>query len=386
VNKISKLKIITVIGTRPEATKIAPLLAEFSKNIHINSLLCVTAQHRDMLDQVLNLFNLKPDFDLNIMKQNQSLSDITTVILKELEQILIEQKPDLVLVHGDTTTTFASCLSAFYQQIPVGHVEAGLRSFDDYEPFPEEMNRKLTSAMATIHFCPTKVSKQNLINEFIKPENIYITGNTGIDCLKATVKDNYKFNNPFLNDINFKNKRIITITAHRRENIGVPLKNICNAIKRIVSAYDDVEVIYAVHYNPKVREIVNPSLSNCNKVHLIDPLDMHDMHNLMNNSYIILTDSGGIQEESPYMNVPVLVLRNVTERPEGVTNGNLKIAGLKEDDIFNLTSQLLDDKILYNEMALAKNPYGDGYASARITSAILHHFNIETSKPLDYEI
>jgi UDP-N-acetylglucosamine 2-epimerase (non-hydrolysing) len=383
---MSYLKVISIVGTRPEAAKMSPLLIELNKNKHINSLLCVTAQHREMLDQVLNAFNIKPDYDLNIMKEKQTLTHVTTDTLNGLEEVLKKEKPDLVIVHGDTTTTFASTLAAFYQQIPVAHVEAGLRTYSNYEPFPEEVNRKLTGAIAQIHLCPTNLSKQNLLKENIIEENIYITGNTALDTIKNTVDENYIFTSDILNSVDFKNKRVITLTAHRRENIGEPLVNICKAVDKITKKYDDVIVIYVVHPNPSVKEISNKILGDNKNVYLINPVNMKDMHNLINKSYIVLTDSGGLQEESPSMNVPVLVLRNVTERPEGIETGVLKIAGIEEDSIFNITSNLLDDKALHDKMSLSKNPYGDGNASKRIVEALLHHFKIKKDRPKDYTL
>jgi UDP-N-acetylglucosamine 2-epimerase (non-hydrolysing) len=381
---MKRLKIISIIGTRPEATKMAPLILELNKNKYIDSILCVTAQHREMLDQVLTVFDLKPDYDLNIMKMNQTLTDITVNALKGLEDIFIKEKPDLIVVHGDTTTTLAGTLAGFYQQIPVAHVEAGLRTFNNYEPFPEEVNRKLTGAIATMHLSPTKLSKENLLKENIDSNNIYITGNTAVDCLKTTITDSHIFKLDLLNNIDFQNKRVITMTAHRRENLGKPLTNICNAINRITKKYDDVIVIYVVHFNPLVQKVASDILGNNENVHLIQPIDMVDMHNLINKSYIILTDSGGLQEESPSLNVPVLVLRNVTERPEGIEAGTLKIAGVEEQSIFEMTCNLLDNKEEYDKMACSKNPYGDGNASNRIVNAILYHFKITKEKPKDY--
>lgn len=381
------IKVIIIIGTRPEAIKMLPVLEELSnKKDYIEAKLCVTGQHRQMLDQVLEIFNVKPDYDLNIMSMNQSLEDITSNVLKGLINVFKEYNPDLILVHGDTTTTLAGALAGFYNKIKIGHVEAGLRSDNKYEPFPEEMNRRLAAHIADIHFCPTDVSKNNLLKEGILENSIYITGNTSIDYINKTLKKNYIFKTPILNSINYKYKRIIIVTAHRRENIGEPLKQICKAIKLIVNNYTDVEIVYAVHLNPKVQKIATEELSKEENVHLIPPIDIEDMHNLINKAYIILTDSGGIQEEAPSMDIPVLVLRNVTERPEGLYNGNLKLVGTNSSTVYNEVSEVLDNKDLYNKMSKAKNPYGDGKASKRIVDAILHNFNINDVRPNDYKV
>ena len=383
---MKKIKVMSVFGTRPEAIKMAPLVKELMKNEHIESIVCVTAQHREMLDQVLEIFDLKPDYDLNIMRQRQTLAGITTRALEGLSDVMAEAKPDLVLVHGDTTTTFAGALAAYYNQIKVGHVEAGLRTYDKYQPFPEEMNRKLTGALTDIHLSPTKLAKEHLLLENVPEKDIYITGNTVIDALKTTIEENYKFTVDELNNIDFKNKKVIAMTAHRRENLGEPLKNICKAVKRIVEKYEDVEVVYAVHKNPAVRDVVFDILGNNNRIHLLDPLDLKDMHNLMSRSYLVLTDSGGLQEEVPSMGKPVLVLRNVTERPEGIEAGTLKLAGVNEDTIFDMTETLLTNEEEYKKMAQAKNPFGDGHASERIVEIILHNFGIRTDRPEDFKI
>jgi UDP-N-acetylglucosamine 2-epimerase (non-hydrolysing) len=350
----------------------------------IEQVVCVTAQHRQMLDQVLEIFKLKPDYDLDIMTQRQTLTDITTKALKGLEGVMQDAKPDLVLVHGDTTTTFAGALAAFYSGIKLGHVEAGLRTYDKTQPFPEEMNRVLTGHMADLHFAPTPLAKEHLLKENISAENIFITGNTAVDCLKTTIEDNFKFDLEELNNIDYKNKRVITMTAHRRENLGEPLENICNAVLRLVNDYEDVEVVYAVHFNPAVREVAYRVLGDHPRIHLVDPLDIKNMHNLMNLSYLVMTDSGGLQEEVPSMGKPVLVLRNVTERPEGIEAGTLKLAGIVEDDIYNMAVELLDNKETYNKMVAAKNPFGDGYAAERIVEAIRYYFGVREDRPLDY--
>lgn len=383
---MKKIKVMSVFGTRPEAIKMAPLVKELMKNEHIESIVCVTAQHREMLDQVLEIFDLKPDYDLNIMRQRQTLAGITTRALEGLSDVMAEAKPDLVLVHGDTTTTFAGALAAYYNQIKVGHVEAGLRTYDKYQPFPEEMNRKLTGALTDIHLSPTKLAKEHLLLENVPEKDIYITGNTVIDALKTTIEENYKFTVDELNNIDFKNKKVIAMTAHRRENLGEPLENICKAVKRIVEKYEDVEVVYAVHKNPAVRDVVFDILGNNNRIHLLDPLDLKDMHNLMSRSYLVLTDSGGLQEEVPSMGKPVLVLRNVTERPEGIEAGTLKLAGVNEDTIFDMTETLLTNEEEYKKMAQAKNPFGDGHASERIVEIILHNFGIRKDRPEDFKI
>ncbi len=381
---MEKIKVMSIFGTRPEAIKMAPLIKAMDKCDEIEQIVCVTAQHREMLDQVLEIFNLTPDYDLNIMTQRQTLTGITTRALTGLEDVMNDAKPDLVLVHGDTTTTFAGALAAFYGNIKLGHVEAGLRTYDKRQPFPEEINRVLTGHMADLHFAPTPLAKEHLLKENINEDGIFITGNTAVDCLKHTIKEGYKFEVDELNNIDYKNKRVITMTAHRRENLGEPLENICKAVLRIVENYEDVEVVYAVHFNPAVREVANKYLGNHNRIHLIDPLDLTDMHNLMNLSYLVMTDSGGLQEEVPSMGKPVLVLRNVTERPEGVEAGTLKLAGVIEDEIYAQAKELLENKESYNKMVAAKNPFGDGYAAERIVEAIRYHFGLRKDRPEDY--
>lgn len=381
---MNKIKVMSVFGTRPEAVKMAPLVKTLEQCEMIESSVCVTAQHREMLDQVLNLFAIKPDDDLDIMKARQSLTDISVKVLTGIKEVLEQKKPDIVLVHGDTTTSFVAALAAFYQQIQVGHVEAGLRTFNRYEPFPEEMNRKLTGSLANLHFSPTPLSKQNLLNEGVEEDSIFITGNTVIDALKTTIEEDYVFTVPILNDIDYTKKKVITMTAHRRENLGEPLKHICEAVRQIVLEHEDVELIYAVHKNPAVRETVEQVLGNMPRVHLIEPLDIKDMHNLMKRCYLVLTDSGGLQEEVPSLGKPVLVLRNVTERPEGVEAGTLKLAGVERQSVYQLTKALLTDQALYHQMAQAKNPFGDGEASRRIVEAILYHFELKGQRPKDY--
>ncbi len=379
---MDKIKVLSIFGTRPEAIKMAPLVKELEKEPLVESYVCVTAQHREMLDQVLEIFDIEPDYDLNIMQQRQTLATITTKSLEGLDEILNELKPDIVLVHGDTSTTFAGALAGFYNKIPVGHVEAGLRTYDKYSPYPEEMNRVLTGSIAKLHFAPTCKSRENLIKENII-EGIYITGNTVIDAVKHTVKSDYVFKNNRLKDIDFSAGRYILMTAHRRENLGEPLKNICMAMKEIVDDFDDVNIVYPVHLNPIVRETVNSILGDKKRVHLIDPVDVEDMHNLMARCYAVITDSGGLQEEAPSLGKPVLVLRKETERPEAIKAGTVKLAGVAKNDIYNMTSELLIDCKTYEKMAKAVNPYGDGRASERIVKAILHSFG-KADRPDDF--
>ncbi|MBP3888851.1 MAG: UDP-N-acetylglucosamine 2-epimerase (non-hydrolyzing) [Cellulosilyticum sp.] len=381
---MNKLRVMSVFGTRPEAVKMAPLVKELEKNAEIESIVCVTAQHREMLDQVLELFEIKPDYDLDIMKDRQTLTGITTRVLEGMEKVLDEAKPDIVLVHGDTSTSFVAALAAFYKQIKVGHVEAGLRTFNKYEPFPEEMNRKLTGSLADLHFSPTPLAKENLLAERVSEEHIYVTGNTVIDAIKHTVEDEYTFTVEELNKINYSDMNVITMTAHRRENLGEPLHNICEAVKQLVLENPKVEVVYAVHKNPAVREVAFEILGELDRVHLVEPLDLKDMHNLMKRSYLVMTDSGGLQEEVPSLGKPVLVLRNVTERPEGIEAGTLKLAGIEKETIYGLATELLNDKVLYEQMAEAKNPFGDGYASERIIEALLYDFKLSDKRPADY--
>lgn len=383
---MKKLKTITIFGTRPEAVKMAPLVRELQKRDEIENKVCVTAQHREMLDQVLELFDITPDFDLNIMKTKQSLTGITMRVLEGLEEVFEAEKPDLILVHGDTTTTFAGSLAAFYQQIKIGHVEAGLRTFDKYFPFPEEMNRKLTGAMADLHFAPTNGSKANLLREGINEKDIFITGNTVIDAMNFTVERGYVFNNPELSGIDFDNKKVIMVTAHRRENWGEGIQNICDALKDIVENNEDVEVIYLVHLNPVVRDVVYKTLENVPRVHLLPPLDTKETHNLMNRCYMVMTDSGGLQEEAPHLGKPVLVLRDVTERPEAVEAGTVKLLGTDKEHILNEAQKLISDEEEYTKMSRALNPYGDGKASARIADAILYYFGYRDENIREFKV
>lgn len=373
--EMNKIKVMTIFGTRPEAIKMAPLVKELEKYEDIESKVCVTAQHREMLDQVLELFSIKPDYDLNIMKSKQSLTGITNRVLEGLEELFLTDKPDIILVHGDTTTTFAGALSAFYSHIKVGHVEAGLRTFDKYFPFPEEMNRKLTGAIADLHFAPTKGSKNNLLREGVEERAIYITGNTVIDAMDFTVEEDYIFQTEELNNIDYKNKKVIMVTAHRRENWGEGIENICKALKTIVQENEEVEIVYLVHLNPVVKDVVDKYLSNIERVHLLPPLDTKETHNLMNRCYMVMTDSGGLQEEAPHLGKPVLVLRDVTERPEAVEAGTVKLVGTDFDKICTEANLLLKDEESYSIMTKAINPYGDGKASSRIVEAILKFFN-----------
>jgi UDP-N-acetylglucosamine 2-epimerase len=362
----------------------APLVSKMEESEFIESVVCVTAQHREMLDQVLKVFQITPHYDLDIMQIRQSLLEITTRALKGLNEVFHEIKPDIVLVHGDTTTTFAGSLAAFYNQIKVGHVEAGLRTFNKYFPYPEEMNRKLTGSLADFHFAPTATNKENLVKEGVDPSKIYITGNTVIDALKTTIKEDYQFCNLTLQKLDFVNHKVLTVTAHRRENLGEPLKNICGALKEIAMDYKDVIIVYPVHLNPQVKEVAMEFLKGLSNVYLIEPLDVQDMHNLMARSHFILTDSGGLQEEAPSLGKPVLVLRNETERPEAVKAGTVKIAGTKKEKILALTRELLEDQDCYKQMARAVNPYGDGLASQRILEALLYEFGISYRKPNDF--
>ena len=364
------IKVLSIFGTRPEAIKMAPLVKELESRKEIESIICVTAQHREMLDQVLEIFDIKPDYDLNIMKKGQSLSEITSRVLLGLEEVIQKEKPNIILVHGDTTTTFAGALAAFYNHVDIGHVEAGLRTWDKYSPFPEEMNRQMVDRMTDMFFAPTDVSKNNLLNESIDDSKIYVTGNTAIDAMKYTVKDDYT-NEVFdwLGDSKF-----VLLTAHRRENLGEPMRNIFKAVKRIVMDNEDVKVVYPVHLNPIVREIANEILDGIDRVKLIEPLEVVDFHNFISKSYLILTDSGGIQEEAPSLGKPVLVLRDTTERPEGIEAGTLKLVGTDENTIYAEAMKLLNDKDEYEKMSKATNPYGDGNASKYIVDAIVDRY------------
>lgn len=380
---MKKITVMSIFGTRPEAIKMAPLVLELQKNENINSICCVTAQHREMLDSVLNIFKIKPDYDLDIMTPNQTLATISTKILDGLDKLFAEVKPDIVLVHGDTSTAFISSLAAFYHKIPVGHVEAGLRSFDKYSPFPEEINRKLIGSIAELNFCPTNNNAENLRRENLN-DGIFITGNTVIDALKYTVSEDYTFHNEDINGIDFSSYRTILMTAHRRENYGEPMRNIMNAVRDVVESHPDIQVIYPVHMSPIVRETVYEILGDVPRVHLIDPIDVDDMHNLMARAHFILTDSGGLQEEAPSLGKPVLVMRCETERPEAVEAGTVKIVGVSREVIRDEASKLLDDDAAYSAMAHAVNPYGDGNASKRIADAIVWKLTGRGEKPADF--
>ena len=365
-----KIKVMTIFGTRPETIKMAPLVKELKKRKEIETVVCVTAQHREMLDQVLDAFHIIPDYDLDIMKKGQTLSDITCRVLKGLENVIKNEKPDLVLVHGDTTTTFAGALAAFYQQVPVGHVEAGLRTYNKYSPYPEEINRQFVGLVADINFAPTEKSRNNLVREGKKEESIIVTGNTAIDALKTTVKENYQ--HEILDWAG--DSRLIMLTAHRRENLGEPMHYMFRAIRKIVNKYTDVKVVYPVHLNPLVVSAAEEEFGDCDRVRLIPPLEVLDFHNILNRSYLILTDSGGIQEEAPSLGKPVVVLRDTTERPEGIAAGTLKLAGTDEKKIFDIIDELLCNKEVYDRMSKASNPYGDGNASKRIVDEIIKRF------------
>jgi len=361
------INVMIIFGTRPEAIKVAPIIKELEKREETNPIICITAQHREMLDQVLDCFEIKPDYDLDIMKKDQTLSQITTRAIMGLEEVIKKAKPDIILVHGDTTTTFAGALAAFYNGVPIGHIEAGLRTYNKFSPFPEEANRQMVSVLSDLNFAPTKKAKENLLKEKRKEDTIFVTGNTAIDALKLTVKDKKVETD----------KKTILLTTHRRENLGKPMENIFRAIKRIAQEYKDIEIVYPIHKNPKIRELANEILEKQDNIKIIEPLEVIEFHNLMNNSYLILTDSGGIQEEAPSLGKPVLVLRDTTERPEGIEAGTLKLIGTDEQKIYEETKKLIDDKEEYEKMAKAVNPYGDGFASKRIVDTILQKFNKE---------
>ena len=374
---MKKWKVMTIFGTRPEAIKMAPLVLELEKHPEeIESIVTVTAQHRQMLDQVLTTFEIKPDYDLNIMKDRQTLIDVTTNALQGLDKVMKEAKPDIVLVHGDTATTFIASLAAFYNQTAIGHVEAGLRTWNKYSPYPEEMNRQLTGVMADLHFSPTDKSRQNLLDENKNDATIFVTGNTAIDALKTTVSEDYT--HPVLDAIG--TDRMILLTAHRRENLGEPMRNMFKAIKRLLAEHDDIQVVYPMHMNPVVRETANEILGDDPRIHLIEPLEVFDFHNFASQSYMILTDSGGIQEEAPSLGKPVIVLRDTTERPEGIEAGTLKLAGTEEETIYALSKELLVNQDAYDLMAKASNPYGDGHASERIVKALLQFLKKDENK------
>ena len=378
-----KIKVMSVSGTRPEAIKMAPLVKALAEREHFESICCLTGQHREMLDSVMEIFKLKGDYDLNIMQKQQTLSSITTRAILGMETVLQEAKPDLILVHGDTSTTFAGALAAFYQQIPVGHVEAGLRTYDKYSPFPEEMNRTLVGDIAELHFSPTTANAENLKKEAIKGE-IFITGNTVIDAMKTTVREDYRFSTEILNELDFENRRVIVLTCHRRENYGKPMHDILSAVRKLVEAHPEIEVVYPVHLSPAVRQCAQEELGGMDRVHLIDPVDVEEMHNLMARCYFVMTDSGGLQEEAPAMGKPVLVLRKETERPEAVAAGTVKLAGVEHEEVLRLATELLEDPALYARMAHAVNPYGDGEACGRIADAIEWYFRLREDKPADF--
>ncbi|WP_320409517.1 non-hydrolyzing UDP-N-acetylglucosamine 2-epimerase [Staphylococcus aureus] len=373
-------KIMTIFGTRPEAIKMAPLVKALEQEKMLEPIVVVTAQHREMLDSVLSTFEIKPKYDLNIMKSGQTLSEITSKSITQLEQVIQLEKPDMVLVHGDTMTTFAGGLAAFYNQVPIGHVEAGLRSYDKYSPFPEEVNRQLVGVLTDLHFAPTKNAASHLLSEGKYSESVVVTGNTAIDAMKYTVDDNYKSN---IMD-KYHDKKFILMTAHRRENIGQPMENIFKAVRRLIDEYTDLALVYPMHKNPKVREVAQKILGSHDRIELIEPLDVVDFHNFAKKSYFILTDSGGIQEEAPSFNKPVLVLRSVTERPEGVEAGTLKVIGTNKQNVYQAAKELIDDERLYHQMSEASNPYGDGFASERIVNHIKYYLNLITEKPSDF--
>lgn len=377
------IKVMTVFGTRPEAIKMAPLVQKLKQDERFEEVTVVTAQHREMLDQVLNIFKIQPDYDFNIMKKNQSLEGITAKVLVDMTKVLKEVKPDIVLVHGDTTTTFAASLASFYLQCPLGHVEAGLRTWNKYSPFPEEMNRQMTDDLTDLYFAPTKVSKQNLIKENHHSENIFITGNTAIDALAETVQEDYHHE---VLDLIKPGNKIILVTMHRRENQGEPMRRVFKVMKQVVDSHDNVEIIYPVHLSPRVQKVAHEILGNDPRIHLIAPLDVVDFHNLAKLSYFIMTDSGGVQEEAPALNKPVLVLRDTTERPEGVEAGTLKLVGTQVDQVKKAMLELLENKAVYEQMAQARNPYGDGHASERIMDDIAYYFSQHKgARPADFK-
>ena len=374
--KTKKLKVMSVFGTRPEAIKMCPLVKELGKSPDIHSVVCLTGQHREMVDQVMQIFDVQADYDLQIMRPAQTLTTITVDILSKIEEIYIQERPDIVLVHGDTSTSFVAALAAFYQKIPVGHVEAGLRTYNPYSPFPEEMNRCLTGRLASIHFAPTQKNADNLRAEGIST-GVYVTGNTVIDAFHSTIKKDYSFKSPELSRIRFAGRRTILMTAHRRENLGAPLEAICRGVRRIIDEFPDVQIVYPVHPNPRVRDIVHKNLGGQERVYLTEPLDVEDMHNLMARSFLVMTDSGGLQEEAPALGVPVLVLRTETERPEAVEAGTVEVVGVEENVVYAKAAALLTDHGLYAKMANAVNPYGDGHASERISKTLLAYFGYE---------
>lgn len=380
---MKKIKIMSVFGTRPEAIKMAPLVKELAKYPDVESICCLTGQHREMLDSVMEIFDLQGDYDLNIMEKRQTLSTITTKTLLGMEKVMEQCRPDMILVHGDTSTTFAGALAAFYHQVPVGHVEAGLRTWDKYSPFPEEMNRTLVGDIAELHFSPTKANADNLRREAIAGK-IFITGNTAIDAMGYTVKDDYTFSTAELNDLDFKGRRVIVVTCHRRENYGEPMEQIMKAIAKVVELHPDVEVVYPVHLSPVVQECAAKYLGGRERIHLIAPVDVQEMHNLLARCYMVMTDSGGLQEEAPALGKPVLVMRRETERPEAIAAGTAKLAGVEYQAVLDEANRLLDSPEAYREMAKAVNPYGDGHACARIAQAIRYHFGLTEEMPQDF--
>mgnify|MGYP002743943753 FL=1 len=381
-----KIKVMTIFGTRPEAIKMAPIVLELKKHEVIKPVVAVTAQHREMLDQVLSLFQIKPDYDLDIMQAGQTLFDITAKALCGLDAVLTKEKPDIVLVHGDTTTTFAGALAAYYHQTTVGHVEAGLRTHHKYSPFPEEMNRHLTGCIADMNFAPTETSERNLLLEHADASSIFITGNTVIDALHHTVREDYVFADAALKDVDFEHKRVVLVTTHRRENLGEPMRHVYRALRKLVEEFEDVEIVFPVHKNPKVRAVVQEELGKLVKVHLIEPLDYEPFANLMSRAHLILTDSGGVQEEAPALGKPVLVLRDTTERPEAVAAGTVKLIGTDEKHVYDETRRLLTNAAAYRSMAEAVNPYGDGEAARRIIHAILYRYGLEEDRPDVFEV
>ena len=380
---MKKYKIMSVFGTRPEAIKMAPLVKELGKYDDLESICCLTGQHREMLDSVMEIFKLQADFDLNIMEKRQTLSTITTKTLLGMERVMEQCKPDMILVHGDTSTTFAGALAAFYHQVPVGHVEAGLRTYDKYSPFPEEMNRTLVGDIADLHFSPTRANAENLRRESVAGE-VFITGNTAIDAMGYTVKADRKFQDELLNRLDFEHHRIIAVTCHRRENYGKPMEDIMSAIAEVVRTHEDVEVVYPVHLSPVVRECAQKYLGGKERIHLIDPLDVEEMHNLLARCFMVMTDSGGLQEEAPALGKPVLVMRRETERPEAIAAGTAKLAGVTYEGVLAEANRLLDDSAAYQAMAKAVNPYGDGHACRRIAEAMRWHFGPTDERPADF--
>lgn len=381
-----KRRVMTIFGTRPEAIKMAPLVKELEREPEIESIVAVTAQHREMLDQVLDLFAIRPDYDLDIMEDGQSLTSISVRVLEGLEKVLAEVQPDLVLVHGDTSTSFLAALAAFYQQIRIGHVEAGLRTYNKYSPFPEEMNRQLTGVLTDLHFAPTPAARENLFRENIPAGKIFVTGNTVIDALLQTVQEDYHFNDEILDGIDFRNKKLILLTAHRRENLGQPMEDIFRAVRRLVQKYEELELVFPVHLNPVVRELAASVLGDMDRVHLIEPLDYEPFVNLMARSYLVLTDSGGIQEEAPGLGKPVLVLRNTTERPEAIAAGTVRLVGTDPEAIYQAATELIRDQEKYALMANAVNPYGDGKAARRIVNRIRYEFGLSASPGEEFRI